>query len=161
MQKAPDCKVRGFAKKKGLPRPFFFVWMQIFVGMRNLLRRNVMLVHTKTYSLHFRSEVALRRFTTTLTNTLPLSRHWAWDTCQRIAWRDMVEPPSGPSGPASEECMIPADLWRELANGELWFWQGEEAGLPYQGYAWADNADELQEIVEGMGYWLVDCRRGV
>ena len=102
-------------------------------------------VHTREHVLKFRSQERMLAFFGAVTATEVLSQAERWSFLQRIAWRDMAEPPAGPAGEFQEDRMVDARLFRELRNGSLWRYRAQEEGLVFC------EEFEVEELVDRAG----------
>lgn len=112
-------------------------------------------VHTKEHVLKFRSQERMLAFFGAVKATEVLSQAERWSFLQRIAWRDMAEPPAGPAGEFQEDRMVDARLFRELRNGSLWRYRAREEVFADEGLAFCEEF-EVEELVNGLGYGLVE-----
>lgn len=112
-------------------------------------------VHTKQHVLKFRSQERMLAFFGAVKATEVLSQAERWSFLQRIAWRDMAEPPTGPAGDLPDDRMVDARLFLELRNGSLWRYRAQEEVFADEGLAFCEEF-EVEELVNGLGYGLVE-----
>ena len=112
-------------------------------------------VHTKQHVLKFRSQERMLAFFGAVKATEVLSQAERWSFLQRIAWRDMAEPPAGPAGEFQEDRMVDARLFLELRNGSLWLYKAQEEGFNDEGWVFCEEF-EVRSWLHDLGYWLIE-----